>query len=223
MIPVRMSEVLRYLGYRTKMDGTDISVAQSMIDACIEDMNQVAEPRTTWRRFPLTFADQETMVIADMTVHSHDLTKNLAGCREVFLIAGTLGPGVDRLIRRNEIGRMSRAMACQAIGAEMIEQVMDKLNASLDEAVQDEGLWTKPRYSPGYGDVTLAHQRDFERLLTMSRQCGITLTDTLLMVPSKSVTAFIGITDQPQPDHHYGCNCDYCEAVNCSIRRESSE
>ena len=42
--------------------------------------------------------------------------------------------------------------------------------------------------------MPLALQKDFSRILELPKTCGITLTDTLLMVPSKSVTAFIGCT-----------------------------
>ena len=39
----------------------------------------------------------------------------------------------------------------------------------------------------------------------MQKWCGISLTDALLMVPSKSITAFIGCTRQPKnaPDAAY--------------------
>ena len=56
-----------------------------------------------------------------------------------------------------------------------------------------EGLALRPRFSPGYGDLPLEFQRDFFRILRPQRRIGVTLTDACLMVPSKSVTALVGI------------------------------
>ena len=49
------------------------------------------------------------------------------------------------------------------------------------------------RFSPGYGDWALSAQRELLRMLDASRTVGVSLTDTMLMVPSKSVSAVIGV------------------------------
>ena len=49
------------------------------------------------------------------------------------------------------------------------------------------------RFSPGYGDLALAHQKEVLKLLNAEKNVGITLTDTCLMVPTKSVSAIVGI------------------------------
>ena len=52
------------------------------------------------------------------------------------------------------------------------------------------------RYSPGYGDFPLTAQRELLSLLDAPRKVGVSLTDTLLMVPSKSVSAIIGVKEE---------------------------
>ena len=52
------------------------------------------------------------------------------------------------------------------------------------------------RYSPGYGDLPLELQREIIRVLDCGRTIGITLTESLLMQPSKSVTAVIGMKER---------------------------
>ena len=52
---------------------------------------------------------------------------------------------------------------------------------------------TRPRFSPGYGDVPLDAQRDIFSALDISKNLSVYLNDSLLMSPSKSVTAFVGI------------------------------
>ena len=88
----------------------------------------------------------------------------------------------------------SYSSICQATGAMYIETFIDNLNAHIKEEANNEGLTTMPRYSPGYGDVPLSIQKDFFRLLNCKR-IGLSLMDSLIMAPEKSVTAFIGIKD----------------------------
>ena len=111
---------------------------------------------------------------------------------------------------------MAKAAIYQATGAEMVECVCDELNEQLRQDVAQEGLYLKPRFSPGYGGTPLSLQRDFERILHMSA-IGISLTETCLMVPSKSVTAFIGITDQKTKSVS---GCAACDQQDCPSRKE---
>ena len=71
---------------------------------------------------------------------------------------------------------------------------------------EKDDLYLRPRFSPGYGDLKLEHQKDWFRLLDISRQIGIELTDSLLMVPTKSVTAIIGIGGDVRPSGCTGCS-----------------
>ena len=80
-------------------------------------------------------------------------------------------------------------MFFQAIGAERIESLCDAFCAEREA----EGLRLRPRFSPGYGDLPLELQRDLFRGLDCSRKIGLTLNESLLMSPSKSVTAIAGI------------------------------
>ena len=84
------------------------------------------------------------------------------------------------------------ASILQATGAMYIEELVDITNSEIKKIAEAAGLNTKPRYSPGYGDVPLQVQKDFFRLLPCTR-IGLTLMDTLIMAPEKSVSAFVGL------------------------------
>lgn len=214
MIEVNREEALRYLGYRRSIKG-DLTPVYQSLDQCIQELQKVVQPKHLLKRFSLEVKDN-TIKVNDMVIHSRDLAKNLSGCHAVYLFAGTIGIGVDRLIKRAEVTRMSDAVIYQAVGAAMIEAYCDDVNEQLRKEVQSHGEYLKPRFSPGYGDVALHHQKDFMRLLKMDK-IGITLMESLLMVPSKSVTAFIGVTHKVQPRHVKDCkNCP----VQCEFRRE---
>ena len=123
-------------------------------------------------------------------VCSKDLANNLKDCRKVLLIAATLGVGIDRLIAKYSRISPSKALMLQAIGTERIEALCNTFCS--DYEVRNKVL-LKPRFSPGYGDLKLHTQKEIFRFLDCANKINLTLNESLLMSPSKSVTAFIGI------------------------------
>ena len=202
MIDIRLHEVYRYLGYRKVTPTPEID---ARIQQCIRRMQAAATPRAIARRFPVRTETPDRVEIAGLTIRSRDLYRNLFGCDDAYMFAATIGIGIDLLIKRGEVASMTDSIIYQAAGAEMIEAYADSEVAKLRAQEAERGYQLRPRYSPGYGDLPLALQTDFARILDMQKWCGISLTDALLMVPSKSITAFIGCTGQAktEPDAAY--------------------
>lgn len=120
---------------------------------------------------------------------SSDLAKNLKDCEKVIVFAATVGIGIDRLISKYSRLSPAKALIFQAIGAERIESLCDVFCSDLKK----KGYLTVPRFSPGYGDLPLDIQKNIFAVLDCPRKIGLTLNSSLLMSPSKSVTAFIGV------------------------------
>ena len=132
------------------------------------------------------------------------------------LFGATVGLELDRLIARHSRLQPVKALTFQAIGAERVEALCDAFCADIRRQVQEQGCCTKMRFSPGYGDVPLTLQRDIFRVLDCARQIGLTLNGSLLMTPSKSVTAIVGIGGgQQQPDKE---KCSACAKGDCTFR-----
>lgn len=187
-------EVARYLGYR-KAAGPDVDVS-ALMEKAAKEMQAVMKTQAVFEVFDLKVltsdSDIAQLQFADVTLQSRDLGRNLEGCSKVALLAATIGPQVDGLIRRYSSLDPVYASILQATGAMFIEEVVDLANAEIKKIAEAQGLKTRPRYSPGYGDVPLQVQKDFFRLLPCTR-IGLTLMETLIMAPEKSVTAFVGL------------------------------
>ena len=97
-----------------------------------------------------------------------------------------------RIIRINS-GDTAKAMALQAAAAAKNEDVCDSLEKEIKAA---HGVTLRRRYSPGYFDLDITEQKKLFRLVDITKRIGLTLTDSCEMVPTKSVTAFIGIEDK---------------------------
>lgn len=207
-------ELLRYLGCK---NGTvPDENTKVLIDQCKQELEQAASPRVTWREYLLSIQDH----VIDMTcfqTRSKSLERNLKDCEQILLFAATLGSQVDVLLHRYNMIQMSKAVVMQAASVAMLETFCDEENQKLKEAYQEKGWYLRPRFSPGYGDFPLECQRQIAPALELSKRIGVTLTDSLLMAPSKSVTAVIGLSRLPRNCTVQGC--EVCAKRDCAYRR----
>lgn len=140
-----------------------------------------------YAELPLAFSE-DALTIGETRVKSASLSKNLAGCDSVIVFAATVGVEIDRLIKKYSLLSPAKALMLQGIGAERIEALCDAFCADVTD-----GRRHKPRFSAGYGDLPIEYQREIFALLSPERHIGLTLNDSLLMSPTKSVSAVVGI------------------------------
>ena len=114
------------------------------------------------------------------------------GC-DVIFICGTIGAEFDAWQRRLSALSAADALLSQQIGLDAVEKTMDELEERLRSEVGAEGRQLKPRRSPGYGDLPLSLSRTILDELDAPRKIGVSITDSSLLVPSKSVTAICEI------------------------------
>jgi len=105
-----------------------------------------------------------------------------------MLLCGTIGTAFDAWQRRLAVLSAADALFAQQLGLAAVEREMDALEASARAALAP-GERLLPRRSPGYGDMPLALSREILRKLDATRRIGVSITDSDLLVPAKSVTA----------------------------------
>lgn len=179
------AEILRYLRTSSK---TDDERLLSLIDECCIEVNDCVRPKTLHRIFDCTVNETE-LVIDNYHFNSKRLADNLYGCDSVCVFGATLGVECDRLLRTYAAKDIAKAMVLQACLASKIEEVCDELELKL----KSDGLILRQRYSPGYFDLDIKENKKIFELLELTKRIGIAITDTYQMLPTKSVTAFIGI------------------------------
>ena len=188
-IPFDEKEILRY----AMLPSFAPKPEELPLQECLKAAKGAAQCRAVWRRYPLS-RDGETLNLGFTKTESKDLKQHLEGCGEILLFACTAGAEMDRRIARAKLLSPAKGLLMHAIGAQQVEGGCDRLCASLADQFPDWQL--TDRFSPGYGDLTLEMQRDVMTALDCGRTVGITLTDSLLMTPSKSVTAIIGMKER---------------------------
>lgn len=202
-------EILRYAGIKG-----NISEINALLDECIKELDGKLTYKVCYSEYPVKIISNDS----DLTftaVKSKDLAKNLKNCDRFILFAATVGIGIDRLIVKYNALSPTKALIFQAIGAERIESLCDLFN---DEIKQNYKT-VKPRFSAGYGDLPIEIQKDIFAVLNCSKNIGVTLNESLLMSPSKSVTAIIGIANDSDCTDKNGCSA--CKKIDCEFRREN--
>lgn len=139
-------------------------------------------------RVPIARKEENILVFPTFSVQSAALSKALEGCDEAYLFAATLGMQTERWLHRLSILSPAKHFIADALASAYAEAAADFANDLLTE-----GKTLTNRFSPGYGDLTLVIQPKILEATAAGKYLHITLSEGLLMIPQKSITAIIGI------------------------------
>lgn len=185
-------EVFRYMGYSLKDRTELIDEVRPIVYEVVPELQNVLVPQAVYVGYPLKI-ENDTLYFDQYQVKSKELSRYLRKCSAIYLFAATLGPKIDQQIQKMEKLDPVRGVIMQAAGAMYIEKYCDLLCEKLSADAAADGYETKHRFSPGFADVPLETQKLFFKVLDCSHKIGLTLMDTLIMAPEKSVTAFVGV------------------------------
>ena len=189
LITFNKTEALRY--FRAQSDDKS---AETLIDVAYQKLKNELQPRYTVKKFECK-AEEDSVRLDNGTVfRSKALARYVGKSNELFLFGATLGSRVDVALRRMAMTSVAEAGAGQAVAAALIETFCDDCCAELQKRLPyNQKL--KWRFSPGYGDWALEEQKILFSVLDCAHSIGLTLTDSCMMAPVKSVTAVIAIED----------------------------
>lgn len=205
-------EIFRYMGCRDNDERVE-----AVVDECITEADGKLSYKVCYTHMPIRHID-EGLDLTFMETKSKGLKKNLSDCDEIIIFAATIGLEMDRLIARYGVVSPLKSVAFQAIGAERIESLCDMFENEIRGELYRDNRYIRPRFSAGYGDFDLSAQREFFKVLDCQRKIGLTLNDSLIMSPSKSVTAIIGVSDKKRESCLKGCTA--CGKTDCEYRSE---
>lgn len=208
-VNIDTAEVLRYLGYGKNVADEGVL---NLIEKCIKEMLACASFKACFDEHNLAF-EEESIIFGNIKTNSKSLKKNLKDCDRVIVFVATIGIEADRIIKKYSMTSPSSAVVAQAVGTVMIEEWCDILADRLREDVS----FLRPRFSPGYGDFPLEFQKNIFEILDCSRKIGVSLTDSLMMIPSKSVSGIIGVSNVDLKCNKDGC--ETCDMTECVYRR----
>ena len=218
MITFNKNEALRY--FRAQLGDVH---TEAIVDAAYQKLKNELQPRYTVKKFGCIVDGEgdsnvpSVVKLDNGTVfHSKALARYVGNAKELFLFGATLGSRVDIALRRMALTSVAEAGAGQAVAAALIETYCDDCCAELQKQLP-EGKQLKWRFSPGYGDWPLEEQKILFPVLDCAHTIGLTLTESCMMAPVKSVTAVMAITETAAQANN---KCLHCSKTDCEFRQK---
>ena len=174
------SEALRYAGVR----GEANKKLLELYAKAFELLSQSLHPKAVYKCFEVSYFDGGVIIDGE-EIKSVGLKKFLKGSEKCALLAATAGLEADRLIARYSMIEPSLALMIDALSAAAVEALCNKLCKGCFKVEEQR------RFSPGYGDFPIDYQKRIISALSAELNIGVTLTNSLMLAPSKSVTAVI--------------------------------
>lgn len=213
---ISKEEAARYMGV--------VGRADPQLERLLEDAEKMVleciRPQYVCRELSISECDEGIALEGTPVImRGNDIRKHLSGCGRAVLLAVTLSAEADKLIRRTAVSDMALSLAVDSLCSAAVEQVCDRAEEEIFAKLS--APYRTWRFSPGYGDLPLELQSDFLAALNAQRRIGLTATENSLLIPSKSVTAVIGLSDTPVTSGARGCAlCSMRES--CAYRQAGS-
>ena len=184
---LNVDDAVRYMGA-----GKGNAEIREMTAGIAEELEKAVKPRFTWRAFHIEQQEGGVLFREAGEILPGKLARNmLQECETAVLMVCTLGAEFDAMQRAWEARDMARAVVLDACGSALVEAGCDAAEEEL--AGRFPGMYRTDRFSSGYGDIPLETQDWILRAVDAGRRLGVTTTASYLMIPSKSVTAVIGL------------------------------
>jgi hypothetical protein len=143
------------------------------------------------------------------------ITGQLKKSEQAAFFVCTIGDEMEQWSKKllNE-GDPMMSYLIDTIASITVESATNLLHDHIGDEMQKLGLNITNRYSPGYCNWSVAEQHILFSFFPKNF-CGVSLTDSALMIPIKSVSGIIGIGKEVKYREYL---CDSCGIKDCTYR-----
>ncbi len=192
---------------------------EKAIEAACQEAALLAAPRTSWEIYDYDCETGKVFADPPFFIEGTVIRKHLAGAERVVFLAATVGEAPEQAVTRHfDEGSYAHSVLLDAAATTAVEQVCDACEAMIRPQAAKEGFTMRWRFSPGYGDWDIHVQPELLRL-TKGARIGISLTESLMLSPRKSVTAVIGLLRGKKREEEHAKGCASCEKTDCLARQ----
>ncbi len=147
------------------------------------------------------------------------ILRQLRGSEAYALFICTCGVKFEAYQQRlKQQGDMVRVFIADALGSVIAEHCADQMEIALQESIDKLGWYHTNRFSPGYCGWHVSQQQLLFPLF-QGHTCGVTLTDSSLMLPIKSVSGIIGLGASVRKLNY---TCGLCDFKQCYKRKKKA-
>ena len=208
------------MGYQTGTAPEPVSV---LINEVTEELLSLGGIKAEYRVFKeiSLSAENKTLQVEGIIFNVRPIIyRQIKEAEDVALFICTAGPVVGEMCRQSmKDGDLLRGYVYDVIGSEIVEAAADRMQEEMRKSMDDLGKKITNRFSPGYCGWDVAEQH---KLFSFFKDnfCGITLNESALMNPVKSVSGIIGIGRNVLFTPY---QCKLCDDKNCIYRSRKSK
>jgi len=218
-LPLRVDpqEVLRFQGYKRGRDIPDATVL-ALFDEALALGESLMEPRFVYRATKVTGQDPDVIQAGGEELHIPEIGRLWGPLETVGAGICTVGRAIEDRVRELWDEReLPLAMMLDSVGSAAVESLAEYVNDLLCQAAIPAELKVTNRVSPGYAGWDTAEQAALFRLCP-GLPIDVTLNDSCVMVPGKSISILVGIGPAARVDHYF-TQCRRCWMRDCAYRR----
>jgi len=206
------AETKRYAGMKGKIHFPESIVSEACAIVMLEK-----HVKTAWTLYSYDFA--AGCIGGEYKIVSKMLRKHLQDSKQVIVLAATVGEEVEHASTKYfEKGEYAVGLLIDAAATAAVEQAANALCTMLSGQFRQQGLNLTTRFSPGYGDWSLEEQ-DKVVVLANTKAIGVSLTNSKMLLPRKSITAVVGLRTVKGQNENF--ECSECAKTDCLMRRDN--
>jgi len=214
-LQVNKTEVISSLGYP---DGILPAHFEKMIDAILDQLSNSCTVKAGYRILDIQKMENRSdglIIGGSFFALQKIVASHLRKSKKAVLFVCTIGSAMETWAKELSIqGDITLSYLVDTVASVTVEQATDVLHDYIGKHMLALGLKITNRYSPGYCDWLVSEQHLLFSFLP-AQFCGITLTESALMVPIKSVSGIIGAgTAVKRVDYM----CNTCGMKDCTYR-----
>jgi hypothetical protein len=216
-LDIQMDNIIKTMGYS---NGNIPEGFQQILNELVDTAKKIVTPECGFVILPQNScsAGSGIVVLDEIEFNTDKIVagplKKISGAA---LFIATIGLKFDTWSKDTfENGDPLAGYIIDLLGSEIAESIADWLENKIRIHSAKQNLKCSNRYSPGYCGWSVAEQQKLFKFIPKDF-CGITLTDSSLMKPHKSVSGIIGIS----PDIKWkDYPCDVCTVEHCYKNRD---
>lgn len=217
---IENNHVLTFLGYQNQNLNDSIL---NMINSCKEESITLVNEKFVYGIYNIEIDKNNDIKLLNTNVilSGESIKRHLKDCNKVILFACTLGIDIEKKIRLYEKIELTKSIILDACASLLVESLCDDIEKIIKKDLIKDYNYTL-RFSPGYGDLDIRLQKGIIRLLDANKKIGLTCSSNFILIPRKSVTAIIGISNKDIKSEYN--ICDSCRArSNCMYKRNNKK
>ena len=198
------AEVIRLLGNKSGQREKLTEKVNIEIEEALSEANNLIDPKGIY------------LITAGKNLPGSSIFEDLA--KVAFCIC-TIGPALEKKVTElSQSGKLVKAVILDSVGSVCAEATASFIDRIIADKAAEIKLKTSCRASPGYGDWNIKEQRSIFDLLDGGK-IGVSLSPSSMMIPRKSVSFAIDISEKPARMRSEN-SCRNCDMDTCSFRLE---